>query len=140
VIDAGKGGIELNSTGNSIALFSNAGATVYTAFTAEGTTSYSRTSMSGDYNPSSLIKTRLFAMTATANPTHFTLSTENAAIGTADRAVFYTLKDEAGNATANNIHFSIEGGGTIDGASQFIMNADYESLEIYCTGTNCFKR
>lgn len=49
-----------------------------------------------------------------------------------------TIKDESGGAGTNNITVATEGSENIDGASTYVMSADYESVTIYSDGTNWF--
>lgn len=48
---------------------------------------------------------------------------------------FYTIKDEGGNASSNNITIVGEGGETIDGAASAVIGTSYMSLTVYSTGT-----
>lgn len=49
-----------------------------------------------------------------------------------------TIKDESGGANTNNITIATEGSANIDGASTYVMSANYESATIYSDGTNWF--
>jgi len=48
------------------------------------------------------------------------------------------IKDESGNASANNITIITEDGVTIDGGLTKTIDSDYGSLQIYSNGTNLF--
>jgi len=52
---------------------------------------------------------------------------------TVKRGITLTIKDADGNASANNITIS---GGTIDGAASKVLTNDYQSVNIYCDGTD----
>lgn len=48
------------------------------------------------------------------------------------------IKDAGGNAAANNITVTTEGGEKIDGADTAVINSNYSSINLYCDGTNWF--
>jgi hypothetical protein len=48
------------------------------------------------------------------------------------------IKDAGGGATANNITIDTEGSETIDGAATAVIGTDYNSINLYCDGTNWF--
>lgn len=48
------------------------------------------------------------------------------------------IKDAGGNASVYNITITTEGAQTIDGAATFVMNSNYQSVELVCDGTNWF--
>ena len=49
----------------------------------------------------------------------------------------YTIKDSTGNASTNNITVTTVGGAVlIDGATTFVMNTNYESINVIFNGTN----
>jgi hypothetical protein len=91
-----------------------------------------------DYNPSALTDDYYIAMTDTAAPRAVTISTEDKATGTATLPRIFIIKDESGACGTNNITVSLEGGGTIDGAATYVMNANYEAINLYVDGTNAF--
>jgi len=47
------------------------------------------------------------------------------------------IKD-TGNASVNSITIDTEGSETIDGAATYLISLDYESVSLYCDGTNWF--
>ncbi len=49
-----------------------------------------------------------------------------------------TIKDAGGNAAVNNITITTEGVETIDGAATYVMNSNYQAIEIYTDGSNFF--
>jgi hypothetical protein len=48
------------------------------------------------------------------------------------------IKDAGGGATTYNITISTEGAETIDGAATAVISTDYNSVTLYCDGTNLF--
>jgi hypothetical protein len=48
------------------------------------------------------------------------------------------IKDAGGNAGSNNITIDTEGSETIDGAATLVLSANYESVSLYCDGSNWF--
>jgi hypothetical protein len=48
------------------------------------------------------------------------------------------VKDESGNASTNNITINANGLDVIDGAGTYVLNVDYGSVNIYCTGTTWY--
>ena len=48
------------------------------------------------------------------------------------------IKDADGNAATNNITIETEGSETIDGATNFVMNVDSMSIDIYLIDSNWF--
>ena len=48
------------------------------------------------------------------------------------------IKDAGGNAGTNNITVATEGAETIDGAATAVIAADYNSINLYCDGSNWF--
>jgi len=48
------------------------------------------------------------------------------------------IKDAAGNAGTNNITIDTEGAQTIDGAATLVLSGDYDSVTLYCDGSNLF--
>lgn len=51
---------------------------------------------------------------------------------------FYVIKDAKGDAATNNITIFPTATYTIDGASSFVMNANYQSVKLYWSGTNYY--
>ena len=49
-----------------------------------------------------------------------------------------TIKDESGNAGTYNITLDPEGSTTIDGAANFVIDANYNSVDLYCNGSHWF--
>lgn len=58
--------------------------------------------------------------------------------GTVRAGRTYIVKDESGACSANNITVSTEGAETIDGAASIVMSTDYQTVRLYCDGTNWF--
>jgi len=77
-------------------------------------------------------------MTDTAAPRAVTISTEDVATGTATNPRVVVVKDESGACGTNAITITLESGGTIDGAANFVMNTNYQSVTLYINGTNAF--
>lgn len=51
----------------------------------------------------------------------------------------YVVKDESGNASAQNITVGTQGAELIDGAATDLINTDFASIGYYANGTNWFK-
>lgn len=49
----------------------------------------------------------------------------------------FSIKD-TGNAQTFNITLDTQGAETIDGAATFVLNTNYEAINVYCDGTNLF--
>lgn len=47
---------------------------------------------------------------------------------------FFIIKDGSGNASANHITITVEGGGTIDGQASYTINANYGFIQVYGIG------
>lgn len=71
--------------------------------------------------------------TATAAVTSLTLPTAQTTSGR-----IIVVKDSGGNASANNITIDTEGSETIDGSATYVIDADYESINLYSNGSNWF--
>jgi len=91
-----------------------------------------------DYNPSILTSDYIIAMTDTAAARAVIISTEDIATGSATSPRLFVIKDESGNAAANNITISLETAGNIDGAATYVINQNYQSIDLYINGTNGF--
>ena len=50
----------------------------------------------------------------------------------------FIIKDEAGNATTNNLTVNVAGGALIDGAASQVISVNYGVLRVIFTGTNYF--
>ena len=50
----------------------------------------------------------------------------------------YTVKDESGNASSNNITVATEGSETIDGSATHVIIVDYQGVGYYSDGSNWF--
>jgi len=70
---------------------------------------------------------------ATGAVTSLTLPTAQT---TAGRRI--TIKDAGGNAGTNNITIDTEGAQTIDGSATAVLAGDYDSINLYCDGSNWF--
>lgn len=71
--------------------------------------------------------------TTTGTVTSLTLPTEQCISG---RTII--IKDAGGNAGTNNITVDTEAAQTIDGSATAVMSTDYESITLYCDGSNWF--
>jgi hypothetical protein len=60
------------------------------------------------------------------------------AVATVKEGYTVVIKDESGNASANNITIDASGGEFIDGALTFVISGDYNSVTLYCTGSEWF--
>lgn len=94
-----------------------------------------RTATSVDYNPSALTTDYLIAVTDTSVARAVTISTEDVQSGSTSSPRIMIVKDESGNAGTNNITVALESG-NIDGAANFVINGNYNSVTIYLDGTN----
>ena len=50
----------------------------------------------------------------------------------------FTIKDEAGNASTNNITILTTGGETIDGRTSIVLESPFSAVNIYCDGSSKF--
>lgn len=91
-----------------------------------------------DYNPS--VHTSDYGITVdnSAAARAVTISTEDVQSGSVDNPRYFQITDEQGAAGANNITITLENGGTISGAASAVINANYNSVTLYSTGTNAF--
>lgn len=90
-----------------------------------------------NYNPSALTSDNIIAFTALSAGRNCVISTEDVQSGSATKTRVITVVDEAGGAAVNNITVSLESG-NINGAANFVMNTNNESISIYLNGTNGF--
>lgn len=90
-----------------------------------------------DYNPSALTSDYLIVADNSAAARAITVSTEDVQSGSTDNPRIFLVKDEYGNAAAQNLTVSLESG-NIDGAASQTISADYGAIQMYCDGTNCF--
>ncbi len=51
---------------------------------------------------------------------------------------FFTIKDEGGNASSNNITIKTTGADTIDGVSSIVLESSYGAVNLYSDGTSKF--
>jgi len=51
---------------------------------------------------------------------------------------YLVIKDASGNASAFNITLTTEGGQTIDGQATAVITGDYDSITVYCNGSDLF--
>ena len=51
---------------------------------------------------------------------------------------YFVVKDEAGNASDNNITIVASGSQTIDGQSSIVLESPYAAVSLYCDGTSKF--
>lgn len=92
----------------------------------------------GDYNPSIKTDDYIIAVDNTAAPRAVTISSEDIAMGSTTIPRIFVIKDESGNAAVNNITITLESGGTIDGAANYVINGNYNSVTLYIDGTNAW--
>lgn len=95
-----------------------------------------RTASAVDYNPSALTSDYIIAITDTSVARAVTISTEDRDTGTTSLPRIFIIKDESGNAGANNITVSLETAGNIDGAATAVISGNYNSITVYIDGTN----
>lgn len=89
-----------------------------------------------NYNPSTTTLDYIITVDTTAAARAVIISTEDRDSGTPANPRIFIIKDIAGNAGANNITISLETAGTIDGAANIVINANYGSKTIMIDGTN----
>ncbi|MCP4392698.1 MAG: hypothetical protein GY804_00230 [Alphaproteobacteria bacterium] len=81
--------------------------------------------------------TGIYAYTGTAGAT-LTLSTALLNLGTATKPYLFTVSDEGGNTTTNNLTIDTEGGEFINGTTSATLNSNYSQIDIYTNGTAYF--
>ena len=91
-----------------------------------------------DYAPSILTSDYIVTVDTTAAARAVTISTEDRDTGSASNPRMFIVKDIAGNAGTNNITITLETAGTIDGAANVVLAANYDSVTIMIDGTNGF--
>ena len=91
-----------------------------------------------NYGTSALTSDHIVAFTALTAARTATISTEDEDSGTTTQPRVMIFKDESGSAATYNITISLESGGTIDGAANFVIDQPYQSVTIYLNGTNGF--
>lgn len=91
-----------------------------------------------NYAPSILTSDYIIAVDNTAAARTVMISTEDVESGSADNPRHFVIVDESGGAGTNNITITLENSGTISGAANAVINADNDSISLYCTGTNAF--
>lgn len=93
---------------------------------------WKRTTTAIDYT--ALVSDCIIGVTNTAIPRTITLP----AAATCGEGFIYHIKDESGGAGANNITIDADGAETIDGALTVLINTNYGSKSLYCTGAAWF--
>lgn len=131
--------VKLNSNGDSYFLGGNVGFGIQTPnhlVDINGDLAYKRTAIgAANYDPSALTTDLIIAMTDTSAARAVTISTEDIQSGSTSNPRIFIVKDEGGQAGANNITVSGETG-NIDGAASFAIANNYGSITIYADGTN----
>ena len=89
-----------------------------------------------NYGTSALTSDYIIAFTSLSAARTATISTEDEDTGTTTQPRVMIFKDESGSAATYNITISLESGGTIDGAANFVIDQPYQSVTIYLNGTN----
>ena len=89
-----------------------------------------------NYGTSALTSDYIVAFTSLSAARTATISTEDEDTGTTTQPRVMIFKDESGSAATYNITISLESGGTIDGAANFVIDQPYQSVTIYLNGTN----
>ena len=90
------------------------------------------------YGTSALTTDYIVAWTSLSVARAAVISTEDEDSGTITQPRVMIFKDESGSAETYNITISLESGGTINGASTYVLNTNYESVNIYLNGVNGF--
>lgn len=89
-----------------------------------------------NYGTSAITSDYIVAFTSLTAARTATISTEDEDSGTATQPRVMIFKDESGSAATYNITISLESGGTIDGAANFVIDQPYQSVTIYLNGSN----
>ena len=55
-------------------------------------------------------------------------------------SMLFVIQDISGNASTHNITIQGTGGETINGSASYVLNTNYEAIEIYTNGTNLFAK
>lgn len=97
----------------------------------------SRATFAGSSTTDLLGLASVYGYTATAGAT-LTLSTALLALGTPTQPFKFTVFDEGGNATTNNLIIDTEGSETINGGALVTISADFGKFDLYTDGTNYF--
>ena len=90
------------------------------------------------YGTSALTTDYIVAWTSLSAARAAVISTEDEDSGSVTQPRVMIFKDESGNAETYPITISLESGGTINGASTYVLNTNYESVNIYLNGVNGF--
>ena len=90
------------------------------------------------YGTSALTTDYIVAFTSLSAARAAVISSEDVASGTTAQLRVMIFKDESGNAETYPITISLESGGTINGALTYVLNTNYEAVNIYLNGTNGF--
>jgi len=90
------------------------------------------------YGTSALTSDYIIAFTSLSATRAAVISSEDVASGSATQPRIMVFKDESGNAGTYPITISLENAGTINGASTYVLNTNYEAVNIYLNGTNGF--
>lgn len=88
-----------------------------------------------NYNSTSNIGSNVYNALVNTNSVASTLTIQSDDIE-AGREWF--IKDETGNAAANNITIATQGAETIDGAATYVINSNYGKVCLFSDGTNLF--
>ena len=106
---------------------------------ALGISLYKKTNVAdAAYGTSALTTDYIVAWTSLSAARAAVISTEDEDSGTTTQPRIMIFKDESGNAGTYPITISLESGGTINGASTYVLNTNYEAVNIYLDGTNGF--
>lgn len=92
-----------------------------------------------NYNPSILTTDHVIVVDNSAAPRSVIISTEDIASASGSRVREFIVPDEQQSAGTNNITVTLENGGTINGASSYVISGNGDSLSFYVDGNNGFK-
>jgi hypothetical protein len=90
------------------------------------------------YNPSVLTNDYCIAYTSLTAVRNVIISSEDVASGSITSPRFFIVKDESGSAGSYNLTLTLESGGTIDGASSYVVTNNYGWIMFYVDGTNAY--
>jgi len=98
----------------------------------------SRVVFTADADTETLGQSLIYACTDTVAPRTLTISTSTIELGRPGTVFEFIVKDESDGARRNNITIDTEGGQTIDGLPEFVIDENCDSVKLYSNGTSLF--